>query len=64
MRMLLQVLPQCFAKNSHAAAVNYSHSGQAGQKCAIHELFDYARGIIHRLPNNVNFTRYGGIFFL
>src|SRR5882762_536688 len=45
-RMFLQILPQSFAQDPHAAAVHYSDAGQAGEEGAVDELFDFAGGLV------------------
>src|SRR5580692_12377703 len=41
-RMLLQRLPQRFAEDAHAAAVDHAHPRQAGKKCAVDKLLHFA----------------------
>jgi hypothetical protein len=44
--MLLQILPQRFPQNPHAAAVHHAHPGQPGEECAVDEFFYFAGGVI------------------
>jgi hypothetical protein len=50
MRMLLQILTQRLAQNSHAAAVNDADARQAGQEGAVDELLDFSRGVVDGAP--------------
>ena len=53
--MLLQRLPQCLAQDAHAAAVDYAHAGQAGEKCVVDEFFDCASRVVHVKADDVDF---------
>src|SRR2546427_3421893 len=57
MWMLLQELAQRFAQDAHAAAVNYAHARHSGEECAVHESFDFARGVVHGAPDDVDLGR-------
>src|SRR5439155_17230967 len=52
--MLLQILAQGFAQDSHAAAVDYAHAGESCQECAIDELLDFAGGVVHSSSDHVD----------
>ena len=45
--MLLQILPERFAQNTHAAAVNHADAWESCQKGAVEEFFDFRGGLIH-----------------
>lgn len=55
MRMLLQRLPQSFAQDAHAAAMDDAHAWQASEKCTIDKLLHFASGIVHVVADYVDF---------
>src|SRR5438094_888507 len=57
MWMPLQDLAQRFAQDAHAAAMNYAHARHSGEECAVHESFDFARGVVHGAPDDVDLGR-------
>jgi hypothetical protein len=54
-RVLLQRLPQGFAQDAHAAAVDYADSGQSGEEGAVDELFDFAGSVVDVVTNYIDF---------
>ena len=64
MRVILQILPQRLPQDSHAAAVHYAHSRQAGQKRAVYEFFNLPRGIVDGAADDVDLRRYVRVFCL
>ena len=53
--MLLQILAQSFAQDSHAAAMDNSNPRQTRQKCPVQELFYFARGLFDGVANHIDF---------
>src|ERR1019366_10274982 len=52
--MLLQVLPQGFAKDAHAAAVDDADARQSGQEGAVYEFLQFSGSFVHGAANYVD----------
>src|ERR1035438_1395780 len=55
--MLLEGLAEGFAEDAHAAAVDYSYSGQSGEECVVDKLFYCPRCIVYVVTDHVDFRR-------
>src|SRR5882762_3245086 len=55
--MLLQVLPQGLAQDSHAAAMDYAHAGESCQERAVDELLDFAGSVVHSSADHIDLGR-------
>src|SRR5215472_14016772 len=60
--VLLEHLPQGLAQDAHAAAVDDADARESGEKGAVDELFDFARGVVDGLSNDIDLG--GNVRFL
>lgn len=52
--MLLEGLAQGFAEDAHAAAVDDADARESGEESAVDEFFDFARGVVDGVADDVD----------